>query len=132
MCEYVYETVEYKSSVNRPVPLWNLAPESWDNKIYSPASDVFMFGLFLWELFNDLNHRSPMDVYTEWGFGEFRDGLESGSSQERLAKQCQQQELQELILRCMSFNPAHRPTALEVKEALALHRDDDEESDDGG
>ena len=42
----------YISSYNGPSPLRWMPPESINHKIFSPASDVWSYGILQWEMFN--------------------------------------------------------------------------------
>ena len=89
----------YQSKTETPLPIRWMAPESLRDRKFSPASDVWNFGVLLWEMYY------PMQLpYSELGTDQISFQLHSGhrlsippaypSIVARVMKACWQKELE--------------------------------------
>uniref|UniRef100_A0A8C7Y716 non-specific protein-tyrosine kinase n=1 Tax=Oryzias sinensis TaxID=183150 RepID=A0A8C7Y716_9TELE len=102
LSRYVDEQEYYKASVTR-LPIKWMAPESINFRRFTTASDVWMFGVCVWEIFS----RAQQPFF--WlENSQVIDQLESGV---RLPKpqQCPPQ-VYGLLTRCWAYEPHRRPT----------------------
>ena len=106
---------QYKRKKNDgPRPKWTQAPESVMHDTYSRESDMFMFGLLLWELLNEKGLSVPPEI--KENVDKFQSGLGSGESQKSLLSYLASgldKNLLSFIERCLAFNPSDRPSASE-------------------
>ncbi|KAL6068409.1 hypothetical protein QOT17_008220 [Balamuthia mandrillaris] len=87
-----------------------LAPETIETCRHTPASDMFAFGVVLWEAFHG---KTRFDVYHAYRIMEQTlQGMNPPFS-----KYCPA-ELKSLIRDCWRMNPAERPTAIEALERI--------------
>lgn len=101
---------------NGGTPFW-LAPEAMEDGTFTAASDVYSFGIVVWEVitrecpFRDMNpHQAALAVMTEDARPEIPDYVPP--------------RLQALIRRCWARDPAVRPTFAQVLRELALVREE--------
>lgn len=91
-----------------------MAPESLQFSVYSSASDVYAVGVVAWELFTEQEVFAGM---TDFEIGDlvvskkFRPSLES-------MKGILDRRVVDVVLDCMAFNPADRPSSSVVCETL--------------
>ncbi|OQV19495.1 Mast/stem cell growth factor receptor kita [Hypsibius exemplaris] len=101
-----------------PIPLKWMSPESVRTKIFTEKSDVWSFGILMWEIFS-----LGQQPYAEFGpdalcssTSMFTDWLTEGHRLERpLASPL---PLYELMQRCWYLSSDERPTFIELKVAL--------------
>uniref|UniRef100_A0A8C7Y503 non-specific protein-tyrosine kinase n=1 Tax=Oryzias sinensis TaxID=183150 RepID=A0A8C7Y503_9TELE len=111
LSRYVDEQEYYKASVTR-LPIKWMAPESINFRRFTTASDVWMFGVCVWEIFS----RAQQPFF--WlENSQVIDQLESGV---RLPKpqQCPPQ-VYGLLTRCWAYEPHRRPTFAQLVCSLS-------------
>lgn len=95
-------------------PVRWMAPESLKNREYSPASDVWMYGVTLWELVARDIPYGETPVIDVWARVQAEDlALEVPSDAPPV--------LAEVINMCLQFDPDERATLKEVMDALRPH-----------
>ncbi|CAG2248820.1 HGFR [Mytilus edulis] len=107
----VYTQNVYSSDNKKTLPVKWMAPESLKNGIYSTQSDVWSFGVVVWELM--ARGSTP---YCDINDFDMRNYLQSG---ERLKRTdfCPPQ-LYDLMLRCWESDPDDRPTFQEINQRI--------------
>ncbi|XP_047519904.1 focal adhesion kinase 1 isoform X5 [Pieris napi] len=100
----------YKASRGK-LPIKWMAPESINFRRFTSASDVWMFGVCMWEILM-LGVKPFSGVKNNDVIGKLENG-------ERLAlpPRCPPR-LYSLMSRCWTYEPSHRPTAGQLKETL--------------
>jgi len=97
-------------------PVSWLAPEAMESKKYTPQSDSFSFGVFLWELVsreNPFSERTTIEVACPVIHKNLRLKVPSGAPR----------ELAELMERCFHTEPQSRPTIDEIHKVLSVYHD---------
>ena len=99
-------------------PLW-MAPEVLQGKPFDASSDIYSFGIVLWEIY------TKEDVYPEFSsFGQFKRAIctrhHRPTVPEKTKSGSTPNSLKELIERCWHREPAQRPTFKEIIKALNL------------
>ncbi|XP_076112122.1 hepatocyte growth factor receptor-like [Mytilus galloprovincialis] len=107
----VYTQNVYSSDNKKTLPVKWMAPESLKNGIYSTQSDVWSFGVVVWELL--ARGSVPYSDINDFDMCNY---LQSG---ERLNKTdfCPPQ-LYDLMLRCWESDPNDRPTFQEINQRI--------------
>ncbi|XP_032511632.2 vascular endothelial growth factor receptor 1 isoform X2 [Danaus plexippus] len=113
----IYKNDEYKKQADGPLPVKWLAIECMIDRIFSTQSDVWSFGIVLWELFSlaktPYPNISPAHLI-EW--------LNSGN---RLDKpQYADDRLYDVMLRCWEQKPTARPNFSQLQEILGSFLED--------
>lgn len=99
-------------------PLRWTAPEAWAARAFSSKSDVWSFGVLLWEIVTFGEEPYP-NVHNADIFKHLKDDYRMHNPlDERLAPWCPP-NLYELMLYCWQKNPTARPSFLEIKQRLA-------------
>ena len=113
------ETPQYWSRSNKPTPYKWLAMESLASGVFSTQSDVWAFGILLWELFS-LGEEPYGDVNPV----ELTKMLQAGG---RLDK-CKfaTHKVNQLIKNCWHKDTLQRPTVEDVTNTLSLYRTQDD------
>ncbi|VUZ41437.1 unnamed protein product [Hymenolepis diminuta] len=97
------------------VPLKWMAPESVCQKLFTSKSDVWSFGVLLWELFS-LGETPASDIPN----GEFLKALSNGVSLYTKPKFADDRLYKELMQRCWNRHPEHRPNFDEIVDILSV------------
>ncbi|KAL7020135.1 hypothetical protein ACKWTF_011385 [Chironomus riparius] len=98
---------------NRPaMPVRWMAPESLQYHIYSIETDVFAFGILLWEIVT-----LGITPYPTLSGREVIRGVLNGVRPE-IPINCKQ-ELSDVMTHCWHKSPSHRPSFFDIKKALA-------------
>ncbi|XP_046978932.1 vascular endothelial growth factor receptor 1 isoform X3 [Vanessa cardui] len=113
----IYKNDEYKKQENSPLPVKWLAIECMTDRIFSTQSDVWSFGIVLWELFSlaktPYPNVSPTSL-VQW--------LSDGH---RLDKpQYADSKLYDVMLRCWQQKPTARPNFSQLQEILGSFLED--------
>jgi len=107
----LYTTNVYEKKSEGKIPVKWLAVESLEQRLYTSQSDVWSFGVLLWEI-----ETGGCTPYAGISAGELLPHLKAGN---RLAKPdyCST-ELYSVMLRCWNANPKKRPTFEELSDEL--------------
>ncbi|KAK3599974.1 hypothetical protein CHS0354_012628 [Potamilus streckersoni] len=101
---YKYANQEYHKKGDGPVPVKWMALESLTHRIYTTKSDVWSYGIFLWELFALGGSPYPGVELNEKFISLLRDGY-------RMEKpEAASVEIYEVMRSCWADNPDDRPT----------------------
>ncbi|KAL3880215.1 hypothetical protein ACJMK2_032471 [Sinanodonta woodiana] len=101
---YKYANQEYHKKGDGPVPVKWMALESLTHRIYTTKSDVWSYGVFLWELFALGGSPYPGVELNEKFISLLRDGY-------RMEKpEAASDEIYEVMKSCWAENPDDRPT----------------------
>jgi proto-oncogene tyrosine-protein kinase ROS len=93
------------------MPVRWMAPESLIDKVFTTQSDVWGFGVLLWEIIT--MGQTPYHAKTNQEVMEF---VPAGGHLD-IHSECPER-LQNLMLRCWSYNPEERPTFAECLEQI--------------
>lgn len=88
-----------------------MAPEIMRGEDYDESSDVYSYGIILWELFNreiPFNQCSMLELIEEVGYDKRRLTL----------KKAKQSPFADLIHSCLSFDRTQRPTFKFILETI--------------
>ena len=103
----VYMTDSYKSTTRGPLPIRWMAPESMRDFKYTSRSDVWSYGIVLWEI------ATLAEVpYQGLSNEEVLSHVKSGQHP-TLPKDCSD-DLGNLMLECWQTHPNARPTFLDI------------------
>ncbi|KAK3595006.1 hypothetical protein CHS0354_003731 [Potamilus streckersoni] len=107
LCRDIYAG-EYIPYNNTMIPLRWLSPEAVLEDDYSTKSDVWSYGVFVWEVFHlgDFPHKNRTD-------DEILKGLKVGDVTLEISEQCPN-EIIDLIQKCTTENPRDRPLFSEI------------------
>uniref|UniRef100_A0A8D8PNT9 Insulin-like receptor n=2 Tax=Cacopsylla melanoneura TaxID=428564 RepID=A0A8D8PNT9_9HEMI len=108
LTRHIYEKDYYRIGPNGPNPIRWMAPESLRHGVFTSSSDVWSYGVLLWEMAT-----GGMTPY----FAKFRNDevlnfVEEGGTLDR-PDNCPDW-LYSLMHRCWAFNPEDRPTFMEI------------------
>ncbi|ELU15562.1 hypothetical protein CAPTEDRAFT_96849 [Capitella teleta] len=108
---YKYDNVYTKKS-DTPVPVKWLAIESLTHKVYTTKSDVWAFGIVLWELFSLGGSPYPAMNIDETFITRIKNGY-------RMERPPQASESQyDIMRRCWAHSPDDRPTFTDLVEII--------------
>ncbi|XP_058479103.1 protein-tyrosine kinase 2-beta-like [Solea solea] len=115
LSRYIDDQEYYKASISR-LPIKWMAPESINFRRFTAASDVWMFGVCVWEIFSIT--QQPFSWLENW---QVIDQLESGV---RLPKpQICPPTVYSLLTRCWAYEPPGRPGFSQIVCSLSeIHR----------
>ena len=94
------------------LPVKWMAPESLTEMVFSSQSDVWSFGVVLWELFS-----LGQTPYPGMGFNELIRELQGGYRMDK--PQFATNEIGQLMAACWKADPNERPTFNQLQEALS-------------
>ncbi|CAL2040300.1 unnamed protein product [Caenorhabditis brenneri] len=105
-------TSVYKVDLNKPTNIRWLAPEVWENGETKANTDIYAFGIMMWEYF-EIPYDTP---YSAWKGYEVKQKTRGGY---RLpTPRGMPPEMEEIMKECWHVDPNERPTAPELKEKL--------------
>eukprot|EP00049_Salpingoeca_infusionum_P018994 m.359664 g.359664 ORF g.359664 m.359664 type:complete len:2008 (-) comp18665_c0_seq1:161-6184(-) len=107
MSRNMYEANYYKKQSDDRVPVKWMAPESVNDRIYTSKSDVWSYGVLLWEVFTYA--KAP---YAEYTAMEAVAAIAAGYRLPR-PESCTE-VLYDLVLKCWMYTPADRPSFSEI------------------
>lgn len=107
----VYQDNVYLKQGDGRLPIRWMAPESITHQIYTTQSDVWSFGILLWEIVTLGQH-----PYPEISNANLLRFILSGHRMQK-PPHCGV-ELYEIMLRCWEKNPKQRPTFTELRTQL--------------
>lgn len=107
LCRDVYSS-EYYPHAQNLIPLRWMPPEAILEDDYTTKSDVWSYGVFVWEVFHlgDLPHKMKSD-------DEVLKSLKMGDASLEISEQCPP-EIIDLIRRCTAEGPRDRPLFSEI------------------
>ncbi|KAB7500351.1 Vascular endothelial growth factor receptor 1, partial [Armadillidium nasatum] len=108
----MYKNYVYLKKSSDAMPIKWMAPEAIEQKIFSTQSDVWSYGVTLWEMFTLGNTPFP-------GFplNQFATALEKGMRFEK-PRYCNDQ-IYSLLLHCWRSNPVERPRFNQIADILS-------------
>lgn len=107
------DTCYYRRPNKRPIPLGWMAPETIDTEVFTTQSDVWAFGVILWEIFT-----YGFQPYYGYTFPEVRKMVLSAKLLER-PRDCFA-FIYELMEKCWNKDPIQRPQFLDLHEDLNI------------
>ncbi|CAC5415514.1 MET [Mytilus coruscus] len=109
----IYTKNYYSSDNKKMLPVKWMAPESLENGTYSTKSDVWSFGVVMWELMT--RGSIPYCDVNNWDMHKY---LQSGRRLKR-TDFCPQ-PLYDIMMACWKFDPYDRPTFREVNKRITV------------
>ncbi|XP_037297097.1 vascular endothelial growth factor receptor 1 isoform X3 [Manduca sexta] len=113
----IYKNDEYQKKENSPLPVKWLAIECMTDRIFSTQSDVWSFGIVLWELFSlaktPYPNISPSNLL-QW--------LSEGNRLEK--PPYADDRIYDVMMRCWQQKPTARPSFTELQEILGTFLED--------
>ena len=103
MSRNVYESDYYKKTSDDRVPVKWMAPESVSDRIYTNLSDVWSFGILMWEIL-----AFGVAPYAEYTAMESVAAIAAGYRMKR-PDYCPEDVYDELIMKCWQYQPDDRP-----------------------
>ncbi|XP_071452973.1 vascular endothelial growth factor receptor 1-like [Hetaerina americana] len=104
----LYKNIDYKKKGQDPLPIKWMAIESIEDRVFSTKSDVWSFGIVLWEFFTLAKSPYPGMEVNE----EFLKKLMQGYRMEK--PQYSTHNMYKLMLSCWKAKPSDRPTFAEL------------------
>ncbi|KAI8499979.1 hypothetical protein Bbelb_222960 [Branchiostoma belcheri] len=109
----VYSNPEYVKMGNAPLPVKWMAPESIFDRSYTIQSDVWSYGVLLWEIFELGGSPYPGVQINEDFFDKLRQGFRM-----RQPKHASD-DLYQMMLACWRMEPTERPTFTDLAETMS-------------
>ncbi|GAB1601667.1 vascular endothelial growth factor receptor 1-like isoform X5 [Argonauta hians] len=107
-----YKSAEYHKKGDTPVPIKWMAIESLTHRIYTTKSDVWSYGVFLWELFCLGGNPYPSVKINE----KFIDLLKSGYRMDK--PQYATDDIYKVMCDCWKVEPGQRPTFSRLADTM--------------
>ncbi|XP_059619407.1 vascular endothelial growth factor receptor 1 isoform X2 [Phlebotomus argentipes] len=109
----MYKSNNYKKQGKAPLPFKWLALESISDQVFSTYSDIWSFGIVLWEFFSLAKVPYPGMDADQTLYLKLRDGY-------RMDKPlCANQEIYDVMLQCWCANPESRPLFSDLETRLS-------------
>lgn len=112
LAKSMYKTDNYKKKGNGPLPVKWMAIESIRDRVFSTQSDVWSFGVVLWEFFSLARTPYPGMEADERLFNKILDGYRME------APEYSPKEIYRIMLNCWNFNPTSRPSFSKLVELI--------------
>lgn len=90
-----------------------MSPECYKGEVYGLPTDVYSFGLLLWEI------ASLKKPYAKMDLNDLTDFVFWGDKRPKLIAKCGSLEMRKLMKDCWDATPAVRPTFAEIRSRLA-------------
>ena len=110
----MYQSDEYVRSNDGPLPVKWMAPESIVDRIFTTKSDVWSYGILLWEIFSLGSTPYPGLEVNE----EFIQGVVDGDRIMTRPKYCPGELYDSVILNCWLLNPGDRLDFAKISEQI--------------
>ncbi|XP_055681384.1 platelet-derived growth factor receptor alpha-like isoform X2 [Lutzomyia longipalpis] len=109
----MYKSNNYKKQGKAPLPFKWLALESISDQVFSTYSDIWSFGIVLWEFFSLAKVPYPGMDADQTLYLKLRDGY-------RMDKPlCANQDIYDVMLQCWCANPESRPLFSDLEKRLS-------------
>ncbi|GAB0098867.1 vascular endothelial growth factor receptor 1 [Sergentomyia squamirostris] len=109
----MYKSNNYKKQGKAPLPFKWLALESISDQVFSTYSDIWSFGIVLWEFFSLAKVPYPGMDADQMLYLKLRDGY-------RMDKPlCANQDIYDVMLQCWCANPESRPLFSDLEKRLS-------------
>ncbi|XP_044749513.1 vascular endothelial growth factor receptor 1-like [Coccinella septempunctata] len=112
LAKSMYKNENYKKNSDCPLPIKWMAIESIRDRIFSTQSDVWSFGIVLWEFFSLARTPYPGMEADERLFTKLVEGYRME------APEYATNEIYQMILECWSHNPLRRPSFENLADRL--------------
>ena len=127
MCDFglakdVYQNMEYHKKSDTPLPVKWMAIESLQDRIFSTQSDVWSYGIVLWEMFSLGQTPYPGMAVNEIFYNRLKDGY-------RMEKPplCPN-SVYSIMLKCWDGNPEKRPSFTKLVEDFEAYVEDGDQN----
>ncbi|KAK9888940.1 hypothetical protein WA026_001159 [Henosepilachna vigintioctopunctata] len=112
LAKNIYHNDQYKMKSNCPLPIKWMAIEAIRDRVFSTQSDVWAFGIVLWELFSLARMPYPGMQADERLYARLVEGYRMESPEYAT------QEIYKVMLDCWSLNPLDRPSFTELHQKI--------------
>lgn len=112
----LYNYAQYTKKQKEPLPWRWMAPESLDHMIFNEKSDLWAFGVTLWEIYSLGRTPYPGLSWTS----DFTRQLEDGQLRLGKPRLCKS-EVFSVMLKCWDSDAARRPTFSDIQEELLVN-----------
>ncbi|CAG2053297.1 unnamed protein product [Timema podura] len=112
LAKSMYKSDNYKKKGDGPLPVKWMAVESIRDRIFSTQSDVWSFGIVLWEFFSLARTPYPGMEADEKLYNKLVDGYRMECPDYAT------KEIYKIMVECWKAHPTHRPTFTKLSEML--------------
>ncbi|XP_045205164.2 vascular endothelial growth factor receptor 1-like isoform X2 [Mercenaria mercenaria] len=109
---YKYANEEYRKKGDGPVPVKWMAIESLTHRLYTTKSDVWSYGIFLWEVFSLGGSPYPGIDLNDKFIGLLKDGYRMEQPPQA------NQDIYNVMLACWEVDPEDRPTFTQLVNVM--------------
>jgi FMS-like tyrosine kinase 1 len=114
----MYSAGIYKKKTNVPLPIKWMAVESIGQQIFSTQSDIWSYGVVLWELFSLAKTPYPGMQVDQTFYNKLMQGYRMQSPEFAT------NEIYKIMLRCWNADPLRRPSFTEIADNIGLLLED--------